>query len=111
MRYALVVLFCLLALAPKARAAGACDPWLHKTVRATGTYLPAEETYSRPYVFALSLDCNGTRERVTVERPTGNLPICARGQSVEVVGKLVWNKSMLTVGHYEINEPRQVTCR
>lgn len=103
-------LCCLLALPLPARAAGACDEWLRRTVRATGTYLPAEEAYSRPFVFALSLDCNGTRERVTVQRPTGNLPVCEGGQQVEVVGKLIWNK-FLVPGHYEINDPASVTCR
>jgi hypothetical protein len=65
---------------------------------------------SRPFVFALGLDCNGTRERVTVQRGTGNLPICERGQPVEVEGKLIWNKS-LQAGHYEINNPKNVVCR
>lgn len=103
-------LCCLVALAPSANAAGACDEYLRKTVRATGGYLPAEEAYSRPFVFALSLDCNGSRERVTVQRPTGNLPVCQRGQPVEVVGKLIWNKTLVD-GHYEINDPVSVTCR
>jgi hypothetical protein len=39
----------------------AANEWLRKTVRATGAYLSAEEAYSRPFVFALGLDCNGTR--------------------------------------------------
>lgn len=106
----LACLGCLLALAPRAQAAGACDEWLRKTVRATGTYLPAEETYSRPFVFALGLDCNGVRERVTVQRGTGHLPVCQRGQPVEVTGKLIWNKAF-QAGHYEINNPADVACR
>jgi hypothetical protein len=110
MRQALVALCCLATLAPPAQAAGACDQWLRQTVSATGAYLPTEERYSQPFVFALSLDCNGTRERVTVQRSTGNLPICERGRSVEVVGKLIWNKA-LVIGHYEINNPTSVTCR
>ncbi len=110
MKPLLAALCCLLALPLPAHAAGACDEWLRRTVRATGTYLPAEEAYSRPFVFALSLDCNGTRERVTVQRPTGNLPVCERGQQVEVVGKLIWSK-VLFDGHYEINDPASVTCR
>jgi hypothetical protein len=93
-----------------AYAAGGCDQWLRQTVQATGAYLPAEEPYSRPFVFALSLDCNGTRERVTVERATGHLPICGRGQEVEVTGRLIWNKA-LVAGHYEINNPQSVVCR
>jgi hypothetical protein len=110
MRYLLAALCCLVALAPRAEAAGACDQWLRLTVRATGTYLPTEEAYARPFVFALGLDCNGTRERVTVQRPTGNLPVCQPGQAVEVTGKLIWNKSLFG-GHYEINDPVAVTCR
>ncbi|HXZ01807.1 MAG TPA: hypothetical protein VEI03_17575 [Stellaceae bacterium] len=106
----LALLCCLAVLPLPAYGAGACDEWLRDTVRATGTYLPAEEAYSRPFVFALSLDCNGTRERVTVQRPTGHLPVCERGQQVEVVGKLIWNKS-LVAGHYEINDPASVICR
>lgn len=110
MRHLLAALCCLVALPQPAQAAGACDEWLRDTVRATGIYLPAEEAYSRPFVFALDLGCNGARERVTVQRPTGNLPVCQRGQQVEVVGKLIWNKS-LVAGHYEINDPASVTCR
>jgi hypothetical protein len=100
----------LIALVPGTSRAGGCDEWLRRTVRATGAYLPAEEPYSRPFVFALSLDCNGVTERVTVQRPTGHLPICERGQRVEVQGKLIWNKA-LVAGHYEINDPESVTCR
>lgn len=110
MKSLLAALCCAVALSQPARAGGACDEWLRKTVQATGTYLQAEEAYSRPFVFAFDLDCNGTRERVTVQRPTGHLPVCERGQQVEVVGKLIWNKS-LVAGHYEINDPARVTCR
>jgi hypothetical protein len=97
------------ACSQSARGGGACDQWLRQTVRATGTYLPAEEPYSRPFVFALDLDCNGKVERVTVERSTGNLPICPAGQQVEVTGRLIWNKT-LVAGHYEINNPQNVVC-
>ena len=100
----------LVACAQSAHGGRACDQWLRQTVQATGTYLPAEELYSRPYVFALDLDCNGTRERVTVARGTGNLPICPAGQQVEVTGRLIWNKA-LVAGHYEINNPQSVLCR
>ena len=106
----LVVPFCLAACAQSARGGGACDQWLKQTVQATGTYLPAEEPYSRPYVFALDLDCNGHVERVTVARGTGNLPICEAGRPVEVTGRLVWNRA-LVAGHYEINNPQSVLCR
>ena len=98
------------ACAQSARGGGACDQWLRQTVRATGTYLPAQEPYSRPFVFALDLDCNGQVQRVTVERGTGNLPICEAGQPVEVTGRLIWNKA-LVAGHYEINNPQSVLCR
>jgi hypothetical protein len=100
----------LAACAQSARGGGACDQWLRQTVRATGTYLPAEEPYARSYVFALDLDCNGKVERVTVERGTGDLPICQVGQQVEVTGRLVWNRA-LVAGHYEINHPQSVICR
>jgi hypothetical protein len=110
MRHLLAALCCLVVLPLPARAAGACDEWLRDTVRATGLYLPAQEAYSRPFVFALNLDCRGTRELVTVQRPTGNLPICQNGQQVEVVGKLIWNRTLVD-GHYEINDPTSVTCR
>jgi hypothetical protein len=100
----------LAACAQSAHGGGACDQWLRQTVQATGTYLPAEELYSRPYVFALDLDCNGHVERVTVARGTGNLPICEAGQKVEVTGRLIWNRA-LVAGHYEINNPQSVLCR
>src|SRR5579864_5940528 len=106
----LVVPLLLAACAQSARGGGTCDQWLRQTVRATGTYLPAEEPYARSYVFALDLDCNGKLERVTVDRGTGNLPICQSGQQVEVTGRLVWNKA-LVAGHYEINNPESVFCR
>jgi hypothetical protein len=96
--------------APPSRAAGGCDTWLRRTVRATGAYIRAEEPYARRFVFGLSLDCNGTRERVTVERGTGNLPICEAGGQVEVTGRLIWNKALVE-GHYEINNPKSVVCR
>jgi hypothetical protein len=100
----------VVTLAPLAHATGTCDQWLRMTVRATGNYLPADEAYSRPFVFALSLDCNGTRQRVTVERATGGLPVCKPNQPVEVLGKLTWN-GRYGGGHYEINDPISVTCR
>ena len=99
----------LLAPLP-AQAAGGCDKWLSETVQATGSYLPTAEAYSRSFVFALRLDCDGTTELVTVQRPTGNLPVCEAGQSVEVVGRLIWNRTLVD-GHYEINDPQGVSCR
>ncbi|HWI29739.1 MAG TPA: hypothetical protein VN668_22375 [Stellaceae bacterium] len=110
MKRLLLMVCCLVAAAGSARAAGACDPYLRKTVRATGDYLPTEEAYARPFVFAINLDCGGARERVTVQRPTGHLPVCRAGQQVEVVGKLIWNHALVS-GHYEINDPVSVMCR
>ncbi len=111
MRFIILLLpLSLAACAQSARGGGACDQWLRQTVRATGTYLPAEEPYARAYVFALDLDCNGKLERVTVERSTGNLPICQPQQQVEVTGRLVWNRALVS-GHYEINNPESVFCR
>jgi hypothetical protein len=98
------------ALAPEpSPAAAACDDWLRQTVRVTGSYVPVEEAYSRPFVFAMLLDCHGATEAVTVQRATASLPVCAPGQAVEVVGKLIWNKALVD-GHYEINDPSSVTC-
>jgi hypothetical protein len=106
-----LALLITLLLAPlSARAAGACDQWLSETVQATGAYQPTAEAYSRPFVFAMQLDCNGTKEQVTVQRPTGNLPVCQAGQPVEVVGRLIWNRTLVD-GHYEINDPQTVNCR
>ena len=99
----------ILATCPAAHAGG-CDEWTRKTVRATGIYVPAQEPYSRPFVFAMQLDCRGRTELVTVQRPTGHLPVCRAGQTVEVEGKLIWNKALVD-GHYEINEPSDVVCR
>ena len=82
----------LVACAQSAHGGRACDQWLRQTVQATGTYLPAEELYSRPYVFALDLDCNGHVERVTVARGTGNLPICEAGQ----IGRLPVPRATVT---------------
>ncbi len=104
-----LVLLPLLAWSPAAKAAGGCDPWLHKVLHATGDYLTVSEGYARGFVFAMGVDCNGKRERITVQRPTGRLPICGDGHQVEVVGRLIWNKALVD-GHYEINDPKSVTC-
>ncbi len=106
----LIALFCFtVALAPQPSQAAGCDDWLRKTIHVTGTYVPTGETYSRPYAFAMLLDCHGTRATVTVQRPTGNLPVCEARQQVEVVGTLIWNRALVD-GHYEINDPSSVTC-
>jgi hypothetical protein len=102
------VLF-VIAVAPQPARAAACDEWLGQTARVTGTYVPADEAYARPFVFAMVLDCKGIKEVVTVQRPTGRLPVCEARQQVEVVGKLIWNKALVD-GHFEVNDPSSVTC-
>ena len=97
------------AVAPPPARAAACDQWLGQSIRVTGTYKPAAEAYAQPFVFAMVLDCKGTKEVVTVQRPTGRLPVCEARQQVEVVGKLIWNKRLVD-GHFEINDPSSVTC-
>ncbi len=99
-----------LAVGPQPTAAAGCDEWLRQTVRVTGSYVPAKQAYSRPFVFAMLVDCHGSKELVTVQRPTGNFPICEPGEPVEVAGNLIWNKALVD-GHYEINSPSSVTCR
>jgi hypothetical protein len=106
----LIALFCFtVALTPQPSQAAGCDDWLGKTMRITGTYVPTGEAYSRPFVFAMLVDCIGTRATVTVQRSTGNLPVCEAQQQVEVMGTLIWNKALVD-GHYEINDASSVTC-
>ena len=89
--------------------AGACDDKVGETVQVTGRYVAAGQAYAQAFVFAMVLDCHGTPEVVTVQRSTGNFPVCSPDQSVEVVGKLVWNRALVD-GHYEINNPSRVAC-
>jgi hypothetical protein len=110
MRYVIAALVLLIALTPRSSYAGACDEWLRETVKATGSYVPAQEAYARPFVFALELDCKGTKELVTVQRATGNLPVCEANQNVEVIGRLTWNWTFFG-SHYEIKNPTSVICR
>jgi hypothetical protein len=98
-----------MVVAPGTIWAGACDDKLGETVQVTGAYLAARQTYAQAFVFAMRLDCKGQQELVTVQRPTGNLPVCSPEQPVEVVGKLVWNRALVD-GHYEINDPSKVVC-
>lgn len=102
--------FLVVAVTPRPGSAAACEYKLGETVRVTGVYVPSRQAYARGFVFALQMDCGGTMELVTVQRPTGNLPVCKPQEQVEVVGKLIWNKSLVD-GHYEINSPSSVTCR
>jgi hypothetical protein len=107
-RLFVATVFLVAALAPQSSAAAACDYKLGETARITGTYLPSGQGYARAFVFALQMDC-GTKELVTVQRATGNLPACKPQERVEVVGKLIWNRFLMD-GHYEINNPSSVTC-
>lgn len=105
----LVAGVCLVvALAPQSSMGAACAYKLGETVRVTGGYVPSGQAYARTFVFALQMDC-GAKDLVTVQRPTGHLPVCKPQEQVEVVGKLIWNKSLVD-GHYEINNPSSVTC-
>ncbi len=108
MRLLVAAVFLVVALAPQPGAAAACEYKLGETVRVTGTYVPSGQGYARSFVFALQMDC-GARDLITVQRPTGHLPRCKPQEQVEVVGKLIWNKSLVD-GHYEINSPSTVTC-
>ena len=96
-------------MAPPLTWAGACDDKLGEIVQVTGSYVPAGQTYAQAFVFAMRLDCHGSQELVTVQRSTGNFPVCSPEQQVEVVGKLVWNRALVD-GHYEINNPSKVLC-
>jgi len=95
-------------LSPRLGEAEACEFKRGETVRVTGSYVAGKPDYTRPFVFALQLEC-GTGDLVTVQRATGELPVCKPQERVEVVGKLVWNKFLID-GHYEINDPASVTC-
>ena len=108
MRLLVAAVFLVAAVAPQPGAAADCEYKLGETVRVTGAYVPSGQGYARTFVFALRMDC-GTKELVTVQRPSGHLPVCKPQEQVEVVGKLIWNKSLVDA-HYEINSPSSVTC-
>lgn len=99
----------VMALVPQPSQAAGCADWLQKPLRATGTYYPAEEAYARSFVFAMLFDCNGSQVTVTVQRPTGRLPVCEAQQQVEVVGTLSVS-SKLIGSYYQIIDPTSVTC-
>jgi hypothetical protein len=109
-RDVLAAIVFVMALAPQPSRAAACDDGPRQPRRITGSYVPAGEPYARSFVFAMLVDCKGSKEVVTVQRATGNLPVCEPGQEVELTGTLVWNKYLVD-GHYEINDPSRVTCR
>ena len=110
MRSLVAAVFLVVAVTSRPGLAAVCAYKLGETVRVTGAYVPSRQAYARGFVFALQIDCGGTTELVTVQRPTGNLPVCKPQEQVEVVGRLIWNKSLVD-GHYEINSPSSVTCR
>src|SRR5215472_14643009 len=96
-------------LAPSPSLAVGCADWVQTSVHTTGTYLPAEQAYARPFAFGLTFDCNGSPVTLTVQRAMGGLPVCEARQSVEVVGTLsVSSKLMGSV--YQIIDPTSVKC-
>jgi len=109
MKCTVALVFFLIVSLPGRSEAAACDEWLNQTVRLTGSYVPSGQSYARNFVFAMLVDCKGGREAVTVQRATAIFPVCGAQESVAVVGKLVWNKSLVQ-GHYEITNPTSVTC-
>jgi hypothetical protein len=109
-RHVLAVVLFVAAVAPAPTWAAGCDEQTGQTVQISGSYLPSRQAYARSFVFAMLWECDGAKEVVTVQRPTGNLPVCEPQEQVEVVGKLIWNKALVD-GHFEINNPSSVTCR
>jgi hypothetical protein len=105
----IVVVAFTMVVGPATTWAGACDDKLGETVQVTGAYVVARQAYAQAFVFGMRLDCHGQQELVTVQRSTGDLPVCSPEQPVEVVGKLVWNRALVD-GHYEINNPSKVVC-
>jgi hypothetical protein len=99
----------VMTLVPQPSQAAGCADWLQTRIRATGTYFPVEEAYARAFVFAMLFDCNGSQVTVTVQRPTGRLPVCEARQQVEVAGTLSVS-SKLIGSYYQINDPTSVTC-
>jgi len=81
LRHLIVLVAITGILAPQPSLAVGCADWVQTSVHATGTYVPAEEAYGRPFAFALSFDCNGSQVTVTVQRATGGLPVCEARQS------------------------------
>ena len=103
----LVVVFAILAPSPS--LAVGCADWVQRSVHTTGTYVPAEEAYARPFAFGLTFDCNGSPVTLTVQRAMGGLPVCEARQSVEVVGTLSMS-SKLMGSVYQIIDPTSVRC-
>jgi len=107
-RLIVAVVLVVTVLTPTGAQAEACNFKLGETVRVTGTYVASKPDYTHRFVFAVQLEC-GTRDLVTVQRATGDLPVCKPQERVEVMGKLAWNRFLMD-GHYEMNNPSQVTC-
>jgi len=105
----IVVVVVAAVLAPSPSLAVGCADWVQRSVHTTGTYVPAEEAYARPFAFGLAFDCNGSPVTLTVQHAMGGLPVCEARQSVEVVGTLsVSSKLMGSV--YQIIDPTSVRC-
>ena len=108
-RHLIMLAVAVAILAPRPSLAVGCADWVQTSVHTTGTYVPAEQAYARPFAFGLSFDCNGSPVTLTVQRAMGGLPICEARQSVEVVGTLsVSSKLMGSV--YQIIDPMSVKC-
>jgi hypothetical protein len=108
-RHLIMLAVAVAILAPRPSLAVGCADWVQTSVHTTGTYVPAEQAYARPFAFGLSFDCNGSPVTLTVQRAMGGLPICEARQSVEVVGTLsVSSKLMGSV--YQIIDPTSVKC-
>jgi hypothetical protein len=96
-------------MAPALASAASCDDKVGEITHMTGTYVTVAQNYAKAFVFALRVDCQGRPALITVQRSTGYLPVYAADQTVEVVGKLLWNRALVD-GHYEINNPSKVIC-
>src|SRR5262249_34806171 len=108
-RHLIMLAVAVAILAPRPSLAVGCADWVQTSVHTTGTYVPVEQAYARPFAFGLSFDCNGSPVTLTVQRAMGGLPICEARQSVEVVGTLsVSSKLMGSV--YQIIDPTSVKC-
>ncbi len=109
LRWLIALFSVVMVLVPQPSQAAGCADWLQKPIRATGTYFPSEEAYARSFVFAMLFDCNGSQVTVTVQRPTGRLPVCEARQQVEVVGTLSLSTKLIG-SYYQIIDPTSVTC-
>ena len=109
LRCLIVLVVAAAILAPSPSLAVGCADWVQRSVHTTGTYVPAEQAYARPFAFGLTFDCNGSPVTLTVQRAMGGLPVCEARQSVEVVGTLSMS-SKLMGSVYQIIDPTSVRC-